>query len=148
MNITIKTIVKNTSHTEVMNGFNKDLFEILAPPFPPFELDRFDGCTTGDEVHLKLNFLFFKQAWNSLIISHGVEENKSYFVDKGFKLPFFLSFWEHHHIIEQVGKDVKIVDDIHFKIKPLLLFPFVFPGLFLVFLYRKPVYKRRFSKRA
>lgn len=129
-----------------MNGFTKELFERLAPPFPPFELQKFDGCKTGDEVHLQLNFLLFKQQWNSRIIDHGEDSQKTYFVDSGTKLPFFLSFWEHHHIIEQNNQDVIIIDDIRFKIKPLILTPFILPGLFLVFLYRKPVYKKVFSR--
>ncbi len=146
MNIILKTKVRNTNHKVVMNGFTRELFERLAPPFPPFVLQKFDGCKTGDDVNLELNFLFFKQQWNSRIIDHGEDSQKTYFVDSGTKLPFFLSFWEHHHIIEQNNQDVIIIDDIRFRIKPWILIPFVMPGLLLVFLYRKPVYKKVFSK--
>ncbi len=146
MNIVLKTTVRNTTFQEVMMGFTESLFKRLAPPFPPFKLERFDGCKTGDKVHLRLNFIFFKQQWNSLIIKHGEDHQKTFFIDKGVQLPFFLSFWEHHHILEQNGKDVQIIDDIRFTIKPRILLPFVLPGLWLVFLYRKPIYKKAFSK--
>lgn len=146
MRVILRTQVRNTNHKDVMNGFTEKLFNKLAPPFPPFTLNRFDGCEKGDKVELTLNFLLFKQQWNSEIISHGETESKSFFIDKGTKLPFFLSFWEHHHIIEQHGTDVSIIDDIRFTIKPKLAFPFIYPGLYLVFLYRKPIYKKFFSK--
>jgi ligand-binding SRPBCC domain-containing protein len=142
MRLNLRTIVHNSSHNVVFEHFNRALFEKLSPPFPPFELRRFDGCLTGDKVEIELNFFLFKQHWNSDIIDHGSNEQKSWFVDSGSKLPFFLAHWEHQHIILKSGKNVEIIDAIDFKGK----FPFpsflVYPILYLTFSQRKPLYRR------
>jgi len=145
MHINLRTIVDNSSHDVVFQHFNRSLFEKLSPPFPPFELQRFDGCLTGDKVEIELNFFLFKQNWNSDITDHGSTKQKSWFVDSGFKLPFFLSFWKHQHIIQQVGKNVEVIDAIEFKGKfPFLSF-LVYPILYLTFSQRKPIYKKLLS---
>lgn len=145
MRIYLRTVVDNSSHDVVLVNFNRELFEKLSPPFPPFQLKRFDGCLTGDKVELELNFFLFKQFWNSDIIDHGTTAEKSWFVDFGTKLPFFLSFWEHQHIIQQAGKNVEIIDAIEFKGKfPFLSF-LVYPILYFTFSQRKPIYKKLLS---
>jgi hypothetical protein len=69
MNIFLKTSVEK-SIQEVWDGFDEKLFKALAPPFPPFRVLRFDGCLTGDKVGIELDFIFFKQNWESDIIEH------------------------------------------------------------------------------
>ncbi len=146
MKITIKTAV-NQPIEAVWNGFNESLFTKLAPPFPPVKLLRFDGSEEGDEVHLELNFIFFKQTWVSIITENIKTEKEIYFIDKGIKLPFFLNFWQHkHRIVKAV--DMKrgiyslIIDEIEFGSPFGIL---LYPILFLQFLYRKPIYKKIFS---
>jgi ligand-binding SRPBCC domain-containing protein len=134
------------SADEVWKGFNEDLFLKLAPPFPKVKLLQFDGSTKGDKVGLELNFLIFRQKWISDIIENGENENEIYFIDKGVELPFFLSKWQHRHIIRKLKDGAEIVDDIEFSTGTILTDFFMFPGLFLQFLYRKPVYKRVFRK--
>lgn len=146
MKITIKTAV-NQPMEAVWEGFNENLFAKLAPPFPPVKLLRFDGSEQGNEVHLELNFIFFKQTWVSLITENVKTEKEIYFIDKGTKLPFFLTFWQHkHRIVKAVdmkrGVHSLIIDEIEFES------PFgalLYPALFLQFLYRKPIYKKIFS---
>ena len=125
-------------------GFNQDLFEKLNPPFPPVRLLRFDGSEKGDVVALELDFLLFKQVWESHIVEHGQTSKEWYFVDEGVKLPFFLRYWQHRHRVVQVGTHARIIDDITFK-TPFLLMDYLFyPIMGLQFLYRKPVYQRVF----
>jgi ligand-binding SRPBCC domain-containing protein len=145
MHIQITTIVTQ-NYRQVAAKFDENLFSALNPPFPPVKLLRFDGSRKGDEVHLELNFLLFKQVWKSLIVENGEKEGEVYFIDKGIKLPFFLSCWQHRHIIRQQGEYTAIIDDIQFK-TPFFLFDFLmYPVLYGQFLYRKPVYKTYFSK--
>ena len=127
--------------------FNENLFMKLNPPFPPVELKEFGGCNTGDKVHLRLNFIFFKQDWISDITSHNTDDKVFEFVDEGTKLPFFLSKWKHHHIVEKVdAKSSNIIDDITFK-SPFFLMDFLlYPVLWLQFAYRKPIYRKFFKK--
>jgi ligand-binding SRPBCC domain-containing protein len=145
MQILIKTLVEQ-SVTDVWSGFNQSLFIKLAPPFIPFQLLRFDGCRKGDEVHIELSFFVKKQTWISVITENKTTENEIYFIDEGKQLPFFLSSWRHQHIIKSADGQTAIIDKIEFQshnpIATILLYPF----LFMQFYYRKPIYKKIFTK--
>lgn len=134
------------NYLKVKEGFNSDLFMKLNPPFPPVDLIEFGGCEKGDKVHLKLNFIFFKQDWISLITFDKTDEQVFEFIDEGTKLPFFLKKWRHHHIVQKLEDGTSsIIDDINFK-SPFLLMDFLlFPVLWLQFAYRKPIYRRLFK---
>ena len=143
MRIIISTLV-NQGYQSVARGFNQDLFKKLNPPFPPVKLLHFDGSKEGDVVALELDFLLFKQTWESHIIEDGHTEDEWYFIDKGVKLPFFLRFWQHHHRVIQTGTHATIIDDITFETPYVLMDYLFYPVMWLQFLYRKPVYKRVF----
>ena len=96
MQLALSTTVNGTIQ-QVFNGFNQDLFLQLNPPFPPVRVLRFDGTQIGDEVHLELNFLFFRQIWISHITAFETTETEILFVDEGRQLPFFLTSWRHRH---------------------------------------------------
>lgn len=135
----------------VWAGFNRPLFERLSPPFPPVEVIRFDGCRQGDVVHLRLNFLLFRQDWISLIVDQQSHANEIYFVDQGTQLPFFLTFWQHRHRLLPVSADAAdgqtlIIDDVTFRTPFLLTDYLLYPLLWLQFAYRKPIYRRWFSR--
>ncbi len=148
MQITISTKVSQ-HFLQVKEGFNQDLFSSLSPPFPPVKLLRFDGSEKGDIVSLELNFLLFKQIWTSEIIEDHSNESEFYFVDKGIKLPFFLGYWQHKHRLINKGKsETEIRDEIHYLGANWFLTPLLYPILYLQFLYRKPVYRRIFSKKS
>ncbi|MFY7825646.1 MAG: SRPBCC family protein [Flectobacillus sp.] len=144
MNIFLKTPVEQ-SIQEVWEGFDEKLFKALAPPFPPFRVLRFDGCVTGDKVGIELDFIFFKQNWESDIVEHQKTEEEYFFVDKGTKLPFFLSSWQHKHRIVRVHTQTYIIDDIKYNTPNIILDFLIYPVLYLQFLYRKPIYKRYFK---
>ncbi|WP_026994526.1 SRPBCC family protein [Flectobacillus major] len=145
MHFVIKTLV-NQSLQSVWNGFDLDLFNVLSPPFPPVKVLRFDGCMKGDIVALELNFILFKQVWESEIIEQNSGSTEIYFIDKGTKLPFFLRYWHHRHRIISEQSQTYIIDDITFKTPNILLDIVFYPVLYLLFLYRKPIYKRVFSR--
>jgi ligand-binding SRPBCC domain-containing protein len=145
MRMVIRTRVEQP-YREVARQFSQDLFKALNPPFPPVRLQRFDGSKAGDEVHLELNFLLFRQRWVSVITADHADEREIYFIDEGKKLPFFLRYWRHRHRIINEGTGTRIVDDITFR-TPFRPFDFLmYPLMYLQFLYRKPVYKRFFRK--
>lgn len=157
MHLLLKTPV-TSSVQHVWNGFDRSLFDQLSPPFPPVDVVRFDGCLKGDTVHLRLNFLLFKQDWISLITDQRTIETANrtdeiYFIDEGTQLPFFLAYWRHRHSIvrdtaAETGDDrAIIVDDITFR-TPFRLTDYLFyPLLWLQFAYRKPIYRRIFTKK-
>lgn len=146
MKLLLKTPVRQPL-PQVWAGFDRNLFEQLAPPFPPVEVVQFDGCAKGDVVHLRLNFLFFKQDWISDITDQKTGIDEIFFIDEGRKLPFFLRYWHHRHRLvrdTQTGGTV-VIDDITFR-TPILLTDWLFyPLMWLQFAYRKPIYKRVFG---
>ena len=145
MHLKLSTKVKR-DYQQVKEGFNSELFMKLNPPFPPVDLIEFGGCEEGDKVHLRLNFILFKQDWISLITFDKTDEQQFEFIDEGTILPFFLKKWKHHHIVKKSEEGTSvIIDDIHFKSPFLLMDFFLFPVLWLQFAYRKPIYKRIFK---
>jgi len=145
LKIRIKTLV-NAPLQQVWKGFDRDLFLKLSPPFPKVELLKFDGCLKGDKVHLKLLIPFFPQYWFAEIIENSQTKHEIYFIDKGTRLPFFLSKWHHRHaLVKADDANTYIIDDIDFATGTLLADFLFYPILYLQFLYRVPIYKRYFG---
>lgn len=145
MRIIITTNV-NQNYKTVFQGFTKTLFLALAPPFPKVNLLRFDGCEKGDQVHLEIDMIFFKQRWDADIIESSERKNEHYFIDNGSKLPFFLKTWRHHHrIIGKENNSTDIVDDFEYT-TPFFLFDYLmYPVFYLQFAARSPIYKKVFG---
>ncbi|TAE27330.1 MAG: hypothetical protein EAZ91_16330 [Cytophagales bacterium] len=146
MKLLLKTPVRQPL-PQVWAGFDRSLFEKLAPPFPPVEVVRFDGCAKGDVVHLRLNFIFFKQDWISDIVDQQATPDEIFFIDQGSKLPFFLRYWHHRHRLvldPQTGGTV-VIDDITFRTPSLLTDWLFYPLMWLQFAYRKPIYRHVFG---
>ncbi|MCU0391818.1 MAG: hypothetical protein MUE81_11930 [Thermoflexibacter sp.] len=146
MEIVIKTYVSQPI-LSVWQGFNETLFLKLAPPFPPMKLLRFDGSEKGNEVHIRLNFILFKQKWISLITENVKTEDQIYFIDEGIKLPFFLKYWKHkHRIIKHIDNEKHtqsiIIDEIEFK---SIFGWLIYPVLYLQFWNRKKIYRKIFK---
>ena len=145
MNFIISTKIKAKSKEAVMAKFTSELFILLAPPFPKIKLLRFDGSEKGNEIHLEMHVIFFKTEWISLITDHVSKENQIYFIDEGTSIPAPIKYWRHRHVIRNANAILFIDDDLTFtsgnKIVDILLFPFVYGLLF----YRKPIYKKYFN---
>ncbi len=146
MKIIIKTKVSG-HYKDVIEKFDRKLFERLTPPGAQVKLVRFDGSQKGDIVHLQLKlFGFIEQDWISEIIEANVDESDAYFIDRGQKLPFFLTKWKHRHVVKHLGQNSEIVDDIYFRTPTILTDILLYPVLYLQFVYRKPIYQRYFGK--
>jgi ligand-binding SRPBCC domain-containing protein len=141
--IQIRTKVE-ASLQKVKAGFTEDLFLSINPPFPTVRLLQFDGCKAGDKVVLELNFIFFKQQWISNIVSDFADDTTWSFIDIGTKLPFFLRTWNHHHSVEKAASGSIIIDDITFSTGMMVTDILMYPILYGQFLYRMPIYKKRF----
>lgn len=133
-------------HRDIMSRFDRSLFEQLTPPGAKVDLVRFDGSETGNIVHLRLKMpLMPAQDWISEIVEHGSNDQESWFVDQGTTLPWFLSYWQHRHVVKKAGAHSEIIDDIRFK-GPVWLPDFLmYPVLWAQFAWRKPVYQRIFG---
>lgn len=100
---------------KVADGFNVHLFKALCPPFPKVSIQRFEGIRKGDAVSLNLDFLLFSWQWSGKVISWQHTETELRFTDAGEKLPPFLSFWKHEHLVIHSGNGSVIEDNIEFQ---------------------------------
>lgn len=147
MQIRVDTLVEQPLPA-VWSGFTRSLFDRLSPPFPPVTVVRFDGCRRGDIVHLRLNFLLFRQDWISRIVDQQTGEAEIYFVDKGVQLPFFLKSWRHRHrLLRHPSGGTVIRDDITYTTPGRLVDYLIYPLMWAQFVYRKPIYRRVFAGR-
>ena len=146
MRLKLSTRVNN-DYLSIKEQFTADLFLALNPPFPPVKLLRFDGCKKGDQVALRLNFILFKQDWESLITDDHTTETEFLFIDEGVKLPFMFTYWRHRHLIKSVGEqESEIIDDIEYRTPAWLPAILLKPALWLQFAYRKPIYRKRLNR--
>ena len=142
MKLLIKAQVPVSADT-VFAGFDRRLFEALAPGWLPNQIERFDGCSVGDEIHLRLPL----GRWVSLITARETGAFESSFVDEGKVLPAPFVFWRHRHIVRSEKAGCCIIEDIEYKTKSPGLDKVMWPVLWLVFRARAPIYRRYFSEK-
>lgn len=146
MNLYFETIVNNDLKT-VKSGFNRELFLELTPPGVKVELERFDGCSPGNEVHLKIQSFGIGQKWISKITAEKSTEHEWYFIDEGVKIPWPLASWKHtHKVIAVDDKNSKIIDDINFSCTYSWMNPFFYPVLWTSFAVRPSRYQKFFKR--
>jgi len=135
-----------SSLSEIKQKFDRDLFLKLKPPFVFLELERFDGCAKGDEVHLKTGIPGNLQKWISHI-TFSEETDKSWlFIDEGFVLPPPLKKWKHEHKVTQIREGVcRISDSIFFDCENAFLNRLLWGPLWLSFSIRPKVYRSIFG---
>ncbi len=147
MRILIKTLI-NKSHDEVFKSFDKRLFIALKPPIISLIVSRFDGCETGDEVHLKVGLPFLMQDWISHITKHRSSDEEHMFIDEGHKIPFPLKYWKHTHRVVRIHEGLcEVHDDIEFKTPNILIDAMIYPAMYVQFWLRKPAYRAYFSNK-
>ena len=146
MKILIKTRIEK-NYQVLFSKFTLELFKALKPPMINLEVERFDGCKQGDEIHLKMDFFGqFNQRWISHITKDFRNDYEIYFVDEGALLPPPLINWKHIHRIEKINELASfIIDDIEYTSGNIAVDLAIYPALYLMFLYRKPIYKRELS---
>lgn len=142
MKIAVTTRVRGP-HKKIFEAFDKDLFLKLKPPLLKLEVERFDGCDQGHEVHLKVGLPYFMKEWQGEIIERHIDDEKAYFVDVGKVLPFPLKDWYHKHLVLKVSNvECLIIDEVTFTTKWEFLDYLLHPVMYLVFSLRKRVYRK------
>ncbi len=145
MHLKISTKVEQDFET-VFNKFDVNLFKRLRPKFAGFEVNRFDGCEKGDQVHVVLDTLGWKQEWKALITEKTVTNNEIYFIDEGLQLPKPLKTWRHRHVISKFIDSSIIIDNIAYSTSNVFLDILLFPLFYFQFFMRRSVYKSYFEK--
>ncbi|MBN2694855.1 hypothetical protein JXR93_09355 [bacterium] len=87
---------------------NKELFMFLNPRFIPLKIDVFEEISKNSIFRLKV--MFFR--WDGVISEYVIDDNESYFVDEGVKLPFPLKKWRHKHILKKIDNELFLIEDV------------------------------------
>jgi ligand-binding SRPBCC domain-containing protein len=134
------------NYLKIKARFNRELFLFLKPPGVQLDLQRFDGCAPGDEVHLALNSFGIKQKWVSVMTAEKQDEKEWSFVDEGKLLPWPLINWKHHHrVLYLDDNSSKIIDDITFKCAYPWMEAMMYPVLWSTFAIRPARYRKFFQ---
>jgi len=145
MNLVFETIIES-SYLHIKSRFTLDLFLALKPPLVNLDVIRFDGCSTGNEIHLNLTFLHKKQTWVSVITQEKHNDKEWSFIDEGKIMPWPLAKWRHHHRVVSLGDNSsKIIDDITFECMHSWMNVFMYPALWFTFAIRPRRYKKFFQ---
>lgn len=132
--------------SHVKKLFTANLLMRLSPPFPRVTLQRFDGCKKDDNVILEINLVFTKVTWSSLITEDKLTADEWFFIDQGVKMPFGLNYWQHKHRVKKINEEsCEIIDEISFDTRNEFLNYLLFPFLWGMIFYRKPLYQKYLS---
>ena len=143
MRILIETKVERNA-AEVFAGFNRELFEYLMPPSFLAVADVYQGEDPGCRVRVRFKWPI-ASVMEVEIVERQLQNNESYFVDEGRKLPFPLKKWRHKHWVKCAGEGHSIiVDDIEFDGGYFWMNLLLYPVLYLAFYLRKPKYQSYF----
>lgn len=144
MNLQLQTTVRG-NYRDLIDRFDRDLFEALAPRQGEMEIVEFTGSRKGDRVHLR--FLKpIRAEWVSVITEDAVNDREAYFVDEGVQLPWPLAYWRHRHVVRKITDDTScIIDDIAFRGVNPLLTALLYPAIYLGFYPRKKIYREYFG---
>ncbi len=146
MNLNFRTKVAAPLE-QVKKGFDRSLFLRLKPPLIQLVLERFDGCETGHEIHLRVGLPGALQTWISKITSHKLERDSWSFVDEGSSLPFPLKNWRHHHIVKILPSGGSLIlDEITFSCGSRILDLLLLGPLWFSFAGRASVYQSVFGR--
>lgn len=146
MNILISTPI-DRNFRDAFSRFDEKLFKALKPPFVDVEVERFDGCKKGDEVHLKISVGRLKsERWISHITEFYEDSEQIYFIDVGAVIPFPLKSWKHTHRIERVSETkCMVIDDIEFTSGNAIIDRLIYPFLYSMFKHRVSIYRRELT---
>lgn len=132
--------------SHVKELFTANLLMRLSPAFPRVTLQRFDGCKKDDNVILEINLVFTKVTWSSLITEDKLTADEWFFIDQGVKMPFGLNYWQHKHRVKKINEEsCEIIDEISFDTRNEFLNYLLFPFLWGMIFYRKPLYQKYLS---
>ncbi|MEM9822753.1 MAG: hypothetical protein AAF985_16860 [Bacteroidota bacterium] len=144
MQLTLTTKVDG-HYREVMERFDRQLFEALKPPMASMSILAFTGSKKGDRVHIRFESPI-QAEWISEITEDEINDKEAFFVDEGVQLPFPLKYWRHKHIVRKIDETSSyIIDDIQYEGPNTLVSFLLYPAMYIGFAPRKKVYQQYFK---
>jgi len=118
----------------------------LTPPLIEVELTRYDGNKLDDEIHIVSSIFGSYQSWVNYISDFHESDKLIYFTDTAREMPFPLVHWEHTHKIHQLDEEMSyIIDDIRYDTGNKITNNLIYPLLYALMYYRKPIYMDTFN---
>lgn len=147
MKFAVESKITGIDFRKVYDVFDFKLLSDLSPSFMKPEAIIYEGNKRGDRLSFRLHTPFFTTLWEGKVSEEKYAEDEIYFVDEGDKMPFGMRLWRHKHRIIKTDYGTLIRDEVQFDTKNSLLTFFLLPGIWLQFLYRKPLYDKIIKKR-
>lgn len=141
-----KVKLKGVNISNVIKSFHDRKFVEFLISLQPVKINSWDGIENGMEA--SFSFWFF--GWRNMKVIHDNYESSEthlHFEDIGLELPFGLSNWHHHHIVQAYEDGVVITDKIKLESKNYLKMYLVYPIMVFPILARTISYRIWFYKR-
>lgn len=121
----------------------------LTPPFINVEISQYEGNKKDSQVHIISSILGNYQNWKNIITESFDSDDECYFVDEAVEMPFPFTTWIHTHKIRRISENRSYIQDhIKFSCKYKFLESLVYPMVFAIMYYRKPIYIDTFTNNA
>jgi ligand-binding SRPBCC domain-containing protein len=147
MKFQMSTRVKGHSPEEIIKIFDFDLLRALSPPMMKPDLVSYGGYAPGTKIHFRLTTPFGIKDWKGIISEYRENEAEIYFTDEGLELPFGIKTWKHKHRLIRKPYGTEIRDEVECSFANGIAKLFLPSGIWLQFVYRKPLYAKIISKR-
>ncbi len=132
----------NAPFERVHKDFNQKLFDYLMPPFSLASIERYDGQNPGDLIDLKFNIPILGH-WTVIIKESWLSHREYGFVDRGLRVPFGISYWQHiHRVVARNNHSCFIIDDIEYETSWRFLDYLLYLPLMTIFYPRKYQYRK------
>lgn len=146
MKFTVNSSVRGIDPQTVYGVFNDRLLTALSPPLAKPLTKQYGGNRPGDRLHFVLRTPLGAKDWTGQVTEESRTESEIYFVDEGHQMPFGITRWKHKHRLIKTSFGTQIRDEVQFDAKNSLLAVFLFPAIWLQFLYRKPLYEKTIKR--
>lgn len=132
---------------ETYSVFDVNLLVKLSPFWLKPKPQIYEGNKPGNRLIFLLKTPFGKRKWEGVVTEEKYTDHEISFVDEGTKMPFGLKKWRHNHRIRAISDGVLIRDEVGFSTGFLLLDIAFLPGIWSMFIYRKPRYPKIVKQR-
>ena len=147
MKFVVESKIRDVNIQDVYSVFDFRLLAALSPPMMKPEAKLYEGNKHGDQLHFLIRTPIGRFPWKGKVTEENISENEIYFVDEGIEMAFGMRAWKHKHRLIKTNEGTLIRDEVFFDTKNPVLKYVLLPGVWMQFLYRKPLYEKIVKKR-
>ena len=147
MKFVVESKIRDVNIRDVYRVFDFRLLAKLSPPFMKPEAKLYEGNKPGHQLYFIIHTPIGGYPWKGKVTEENISENEIYFVDEGIDMAFGMSAWKHKHRLIKTDTGTLVRDEVYFDTKNPLWKYVLLPGVWLQFLYRKPLYEKIVKKR-